>query len=299
MKQILGFFSVLVLFIACNSDNQAVHSTVILDHDSLALIGEGTKSANLGLIMYEGKKCHAFISNHNWVTSSVHCLGSGLSPFGGIEFQTFEGEKINVIEIAELEKNIITFVVDQNFTSFYEIDSLDSQKDLMLVALDPKDLILVKSTCNVASLKDHDTVFEYKCDTEAPWSGAFLLQGNKLVGMNIGRNRKNNLDFALNLSQINARNDEANSMEEINEVKWSFKRSKRDYCCVEAPNDNNFNEVGQCANIRDYRDELGRQSAKAKCKGFCIGQACPDFPEKHNVLRSAKCLNLPECNFIH
>lgn len=64
-------------------------------------------------------------------------------------------------------------------------------------------------------------------------------------------------------------------------------RSKRDYCCI-------FTDyVGRnsCRKIRDYRDELGRLSARNNCQGNpFVGTSWEQY-----TLVSASCSDRPEC----
>ncbi len=99
--------------------------------------------------------------------------------------------------------------------------------------------------------------------------------------------------------------DDAQSQGSTEEA-FSLKRSKRDYCCIKKALDVVGTErVAHCHRIRDYRDEVGRASARTNCEGFHVDLtspsigfgAAPGSPVNHDLV-AATCDDRPECQGV-
>lgn len=95
-------------------------------------------------------------------------------------------------------------------------------------------------------------------------------------------------------------NGEDGAEEEVasSEAALSLKRSKRDYCCITRQ----AGTLLQCKRMRDYRDELGRISAKATCEKWYVTIGTDGLGGGTNAgnrdydLVSASCDNRDECS---
>lgn len=179
------------------------------------------------VLLHNGSRhCNATIVGPRHVAAALHCIGGDPQMFAGMTVSSASAQsKIVDIFLLNATKDFVIYNTDSLFNEHYDFGVLDPNQPLRLFAYDSQTNDLKTTICSPIRRLEVNAAFEHNCDTIKGFSGAAILQSNKMVGMHIGHNPKRVVNYALNVSEVQNDNYSILELEVDAELEWPHTRA--------------------------------------------------------------------------
>lgn len=192
----------LLPMVACSRDDRpsSAPSSIIGDDGRIETQSDILESTVGQLIVY-GRRCTAFVSGPNELTTAAHCINGDTSNKLAIQFILRDQHITSGIRVASLDRSsdLARLRVDRGFTSHLTLGhSIDGP--VHLAGLEPVgDRRLLSSECSLSHSQTRG-LLAHQCDTVEGMSGAPILSGDYVVGMHLGSAKDRRSNVALDLT---------------------------------------------------------------------------------------------------
>jgi len=215
----------LFFIMSCKSTNSGKVKAIIGQND---LVLSKNADERLGLLITDARQCNASLISKSEVATALHCASPDPNSFVGFYFLSANGQKANVSDITMLDdkKDFVVYKLDQSFPKHFEFGALDNKKPLTLLAIDIQKNRQVTTSCSVSYQLQGAAAFAHQCDTIPKFSGAPILQDEKIVGIHVGTNLNETMNFALNTRQLHDDAVDISVLDQSIKLEWPHARSQ-------------------------------------------------------------------------
>lgn len=192
-----------MMLFSCSSDGTEKSSvkSIFLPDGREALLNHRFQNL-VGSFQLGAKRCTAFISGKDELTTAAHCYGGeSLDKVNFVRGAT----SINPISIKQIfaKADVIKFTIETE-NEYLETIAFYPNQSVSLISNDPTGQgLTVDKNCSFAEQQPVVNAIIHKCDTEKRSSGSPILQGGKVVGVHIGSTKNQGINIGVVLSDIN------------------------------------------------------------------------------------------------
>ena len=204
----------------------ASETRAILGINTLQTVPPPT-NRDLHVLLNNGQhNCNATIVGPRQVAAALHCIGDDPQSFAAMTVSAASAQtKIVDIFFLDSTKDFVIYTTAAVFNFHYDIGIFDLNQPLRLFAYDPQTRDLKTTSCKPVRKLEQNSAFEHNCDSIKGFSGGALIQNGKMVGMHIGYNPKRQVNYALNISDVQNKNHIITDLEVDAELEWPHTRS--------------------------------------------------------------------------
>lgn len=203
MKKLTLSILFLTAVTGCGVSNSSNVSSIV-NEDQRQIISKESLQNQFGILSYNDEfLCNAFWSGKQKITTAAHCF-TNIKDLKNYKFISPSGKETSLTSSqVSYKADLVTFdTLEENQAPLLEIGIYNPNKEIQIIAYDPATKKNLLSSVEESERTSSNGLIIHTLDTTSGYSGAAMIQENKIVAMHISTMRDLNQNLAIELNEV-------------------------------------------------------------------------------------------------